>query len=250
MLNNPQVVREEMVAWIQEYFLINGSNAKAVIGISGGKDSTVAAAACAEALGKDRVYGVLLPMGDQYDIGVSYEVCEHLGIPHVEINIQKPVCRIYDSLINNGFALNDAVTNNTPARVRMTTLYAVSGSVGGRVANTCNLSEDFIGWSTKFGDNAGDFSPLSKLTASEVKQVGRVFGLPGAFIDKIPEDGMCGFTDEEKFGFTYDELDRYIRHQPPDVKQEIIDRIRQMHQAGVHKKKSMPAYDPCVRWIG
>ncbi len=249
MLTNPEAVKNEMVAWTRNYFKNNGAQAQAVIGISGGKDSGIVAALCVEALGKERVLGVLLPMGEQYDISVSYDLCNHLGIEGTEMNIQKPVCRIYENLVNNGFVLTDVVTNNTPARVRMTMLYAISASIGGRVANTCNLSEDYIGWSTKFGDNAGDFSLLSRLTASEVKQIGRVLKLPDAFVDKVPEDGMCGSTDEEKFGFTYDELDNFIRQKTEGFKQDTIDRIMKMHWAGLHKIKLMPTYELSEYWL-
>ena len=235
-------VKQQIIAWIADYFRDNASpETKAVIGISGGKDSSVADALCAAALGKERVIGVLLPQGEQPDIDVAYDLCAALGISRVEINIQEPVRALYEEIEKAGLTLNGVVTSNTPARVRMAALYAVSGMVGGRVVNTCNLSEDWVGYSTKFGDSAGDFSPLSDLTVAEVKAVGRALGLPEKFIDKTPADGMCGKTDEDNLGFTYAVLDKYIREgicEEADVK-EKIDRL---HRANLHKLNPMPVF--------
>ena len=239
---NAQDVKSAIISWIAEYFQTNASpQTKAVIGISGGKDSSVSAALCVEALGKERVLGVLMPQGVQHDIDMSYSLCETLGIPNVEINIGKPAQEMYAAITESGLVLNDAATTNTPARLRMTTLYAVSGIVGGRVVNTCNLSEDWVGYSTKFGDAAGDFSPLSDLTVTEVKAVGRALGLPAKFIDKTPIDGLSGKTDEDNLGFSYAILDRYLREEICDdaAVKENIDR---RHSMNLHKLNPMPSF--------
>jgi NAD+ synthase len=240
---NAQKTKTEIVQWIADYFKNNASPAdKAVIGISGGKDSSIVAALCAEALGKARVLGVLMPQGEQHDIAVSYDLCRTLGIEFVELNIEKSVQNLYDEISKSGLKLNDIATFNTPARVRMTVLYAVSAVVGGRVANTSNLSEDYVGYATKFGDSAGDFSPLSDLTVTEVKAVGREAGLPARFIDKVPLDGLCGKTDEENLGFSYEVLDRYIREgicEDEAVKREI-DRL---HKISRHKFEGLPKFN-------
>jgi NAD+ synthase len=228
--------------WIADFFQKNGPpDTKAVIGISGGKDSSIAAALCVEALGKSRVIGVIMPQGEQHDIDMAYKLCKALDITHVEINIKGPVQGLYDEIAKTGLELNDVATFNTPARARMAALYAVSGIVGGRVANTGNLSEEWVGYSTKFGDGAGDFSPLSSLTVTEVKAVGRELGLAPEFIDKTPIDGLSGKTDEANLGFTYKELDRYIREgvcEDGAVK-EKIDRLHRMSR---HKAEPMPAF--------
>ena len=234
-------VKGQLVSWVAGYFKDNGTpETKAVVGISGGKDSSIVAALCKEALGKERVLGVLMPQGKQQDIDVSYALCEELDIPYVEINIGEPVQALYDAIDPTGHTLNAVVTFNTPARIRMAALYAVSGTVGGRVANTSNLSEDWVGYATKFGDNAGDFSPLSSLTVTEVKAVGRELGLAPIFVDKTPIDGLCGKTDEDNLGFSYVVLDRYIRDgicEDDNVKAKI-DRL---HQMNLHKLNPMPA---------
>lgn len=243
---NAKTIKEELIQWIRTYFLNNGSpETKAVIGISGGKDSSIVAALCKEALGSDRVLGVLMPQGSQHDIDISYELCRTLSIPYIEINIQDPVQRIYDEIQRNGLTLNTIATFNTPARIRMTVLYAVSGMVGGRVANTSNLSEDWVGYATKFGDTAGDFSPLSHLTVTEIKALGRELGLSDLFVDKTPIDGLSGKTDEDNFGFTYETLDRYIRGQTCDD-QTIKEKIDTLHTNNLHKLSPMPSfpYDP------
>ena len=235
-------VKRQIVEWITDFFQRDGSpETKAVVGISGGKDSTVVAALCVEALGKERVFGVLMPQGEQHDIDVAFSVCEALGIAHVSINIFEPVDAFYNGVVASGLPLNSIVTSNTPARVRMATLYAVSGIVGGRVANTSNLSEDWVGYATKFGDTAGDFSPLSDLTVAEVKAVGRELGLEPRFIDKVPIDGMCGKTDEDSLGFTYEVLDRYIREGACEDA-TVKERIDKLHKMNLHKLCPIPTF--------
>ena len=171
--------RKEVVAWIQDFFEKNGPGCNAIVGISGGKDSSVVAALCVEALGKDRVIGVLMPCGDQKDIAASRLLVSHLGIKNVEVNVKAAVDGLTQAITNgvvgNGMdpvEFTAQTKTNLPPRIRMATLYAVGQSNNGRVANTCNLSEDWVGYSTRYGDAAGDFSPLAKLTVTEVKQIG------------------------------------------------------------------------------
>ena len=202
-------VTNQCIIWIRKFFEENGKDCNAVVGISGGKDSSVVAALCVAALGKERVIGVLMPCGKQQDIYMSYKLVQHLGIKHYEINIQQAVEAITESIAFLPEMTEQAKTN-LPARVRMTTLYAVSQNMNGRVANTCNLSEDWVGYATRYGDGAGDFSPLCNLTVTEVKEIGKVLGLPEELVEKTPIDGLCGKTDEENLGFTYAELDEYI----------------------------------------
>jgi len=215
---NAKETTEKAAQWIRDFFEKNGKGCNAVIGISGGKDSSICAALCVEALGKDRVIGVLMPNGEQSDIDMARLRVEHLEIKAVEVNINEAYKGVLSGLENskpiNGFSL-DGLSNQTivnlPPRLRMAVLYAVSQSCNGRVANTCNLSEDWVGYSTRYGDSAGDFSPLARLTVAEVKEMGRVLGLPEVLVDKVPSDGLCGKTDEDNLGFTYAVLDRYIR---------------------------------------
>jgi NAD+ synthase len=239
---NAKEVKKRIVEWIHGYFNNNSSpDTKAVIGISGGKDSSIVAALCAEALGSGRILGVLMPQGIQHDIEFSYDLCNTLGIGYIEINIKEPVQNLYDEITAHGLKLNDVATFNTPARIRMSALYAVSAIVGGRVANTSNFSEDYVGYATKFGDSAGDFSPLSDLTVTEVKAVGRETALPARFIDKVPLDGLCGKTDEDNLGFSYEVLDRYIREgicEDAAVKRKIDS----LHSNSRHKFTPLPMF--------
>lgn len=237
---NAEKVKNDCVKWIRDFFETNGKGCNAVVGISGGKDSSVVAALCVEALGRERVIGVLMPNGVQSDIDMALLLVRHLGIEHYVVNIKDAV----DGIIKNvPLELSSQSLQNLPPRVRMSTLYAVSQSRNGRVANTCNLSEDWVGYSTRYGDSAGDFSPCSHLTVQEVKAVGRMLGLPDALVDKVPIDGLCGKTDEENLGFTYAELDRYIREgviDDPDKKAKI-DRLHEINQ---FKLRLMPAFIP------
>ena len=229
----------KIIDWIKEYFIKNGPECKAIIGISGGKDSTVAAALLCKALGPNRVIAVQMPQGFQYDIDVSNEVIDYLEITeHYNINIGSACQEIFLSLPND-IRIQPQVTSNVPARVRMNILYAIAASRHGRVVNTCNRSEDYVGYSTKFGDAAGDFSILSNYTATEVKEIGIELGLPKNFIEKPPEDGLSGLTDEENLGFSYDVLDNFLLNgiTPP---YEIYKNIEQRHKRNLHKISPMP----------
>lgn len=231
---------EECVKWIQDWFSENGKGCNAVIGISGGKDSSVAAALCVKALGKERVFGVLMPQGEQHDIDYALELCNILDINYMIVNIKDSVEAIYNSIDSN-FVISNQTKINLPARIRMVTLYAISQSKNGRVVNTCNYSEDYIGYSTKYGDAAGDFSPMSCFTVTEVKEIGLYLGLPKKLTHKIPIDGLCGKSDEDNLGFTYETLDKYIREgiTPP---QEIKDKIDLLHKRNIFKLQLMPAF--------
>ena len=233
-------VKNKCVKWIRDFFEENGKGCNAVVGISGGKDSSIVAALCVEALGKNRVIGVLMPNGEQSDISYSYFLCGNLGIKFVTVPIEDAVNGVFNSMKEN-MDISDQTLINLPARIRMSTLYAVSQSMNGRVANTCNLSEDWVGYSTRYGDAAGDFSPLSNLTVTEIKQIGRVLGLPDELIDKVPSDGLCGKTDEDNLGFTYDALDRYIR--TGEIEDgEVKKRIDTMHEKNLFKLQLMPSF--------
>jgi NAD+ synthase len=235
-------VKDQCVEWIRKFFEENGPGCNAVVGISGGKDSSVAAALCVEALGKDRVIGVLMPKGVQHDIDMAYLLVDHLGIRRYEVNVEEAVEGILKNLPADLEISNQTRINISP-RIRMTTLYAVSQSCNGRVVNTCNLSEDWVGYSTRYGDAAGDFSPMCHLTVTEVKAIGRELGLPDVLVDKVPIDGLCGKTDEENLGFTYAELDVYIRTGfiADQEKKANIDR---RHKANLFKLQLMPAFKP------
>lgn len=238
-------VTKDVVAWIQQWFEINGKGCNAIVGISGGKDSSVVAALCVEALGKDRVYGVLMPNGEQADIDMSLKLVEHLQIPYCIINIQNGYHGILEEVTAQIGDVSRDTTINLAPRIRMATLYAVCQSKNGRVANTCNLSEDWVGYSTRYGDSAGDFSPLSMLCVREVKAIGRELGLPEELIEKVPIDGLCGQTDEEKLGFTYEALDRYIREGIMEDEQTKarIDHLYRLNRFKVRFMDVFP-YDP------
>lgn len=239
-------MKERIIEWIRNYFEDNGRDCNAVIGISGGKDSSVCAALLVEALGRDRVIGVLMPQGSQHDIDVSRALVDFLKIKHFEVNIGDTYNSLVSAVTASGIKGEDIKANkvfysNTPARLRMSVLYGISALYNGRVANTCNKSEDYVGYSTKFGDAAGDFSPLSDLLVKEVKALGYELGLPKMFIEKAPEDGLSGKTDEDNMGFTYAVLDRYIETGEIDDL-AIKEKIDRMHRANLHKLLPMPAF--------
>ena len=240
--------KNECVEWIRNWFERNGPDSPAVLGISGGKDSTVTAALCVEALGKDRVIGVLMPNGVQADIGDSQEVVKHLGFKNFTIDISGAVSSLLKEMDDKGISVSDQSRINLPPRIRMSTVYAVSQCHNGRVANTCNLSEDWVGYSTRYGDAAGDFSPLAHLTVTEVTQIGRLLNIPVRLVDKAPSDGLCGKTDEDNLGFTYAALDKYIREGSIDDEKTkaLIDK---KHVQNLFKLQLMPSFDPGIQEI-
>ena len=239
---NVEKTTANLIEWIQRWFDENGQGCNAVIGISGGKDSSVVAAACVAALGKDRVIGVLMPNGEQSDIDCSMQLVKYLDIPYYVCNIKKSFDGVLEQLQESGVEISNQTRVNLAPRIRMATLYAVSQSKNGRVANTCNLSEDWVGYSTRYGDMAGDFSPLSRLTVQEVKAIGKHLGLPINLVEKVPSDGLTGNTDEDNLGFTYATLDRYIREGVCED-EKTKARIDYLHRVNEFKLKPLPAFE-------
>lgn len=242
-------IKNDLVQWIRDWFEENGKECNAVIGISGGKDSSVVAALCVEALGKDKVIGVMMPNGDQNDISYAYELCDYLDIKFTVQNIDK----IYGEFLRNleypidgniyRIKQTEQTKINLPPRIRMATLYAVSQSINGRVACTDNLSENYIGYSTRWGDNVGDFCPLANLTSEEVVAVGDALGLPYELTHKVPSDGLCGKTDEDNFGFTYEALNKYIL--TGECEDETVKaKIDNLHNKNLFKNRPIPRFVP------
>ncbi len=237
-------VKNDCVKWIQNFFEENGKGCNAVIGISGGKDSSIAAALCVEALGKDRVIGVLMPNGVQADIDCAVKLVNHLGIKHYTVNVGDTIKALL-SAFPKELEVSEQSRVNLPPRIRMATLYAVSQSNNGRVANTCNLSEDWVGYSTRYGDSVGDFSPMSHITVTELKQIGHLLGLPADLVEKTPIDGLTDKTDEDNLGFTYAVLDKYIRTGicEDEHTKALIDK---KHKANLFKLELMPSFKPNI----
>ena len=244
---HPLEVKDLCVQWIRDWFEENGPGCNVVLGISGGKDSSVVAALCAEALGKDRVVGVTMPNGFQPDLPDSLRLIEHLGIRHIQVNIgsafEAMMKEVGEQLAAaEGVEISSQTRINLAPRLRMAAVYAVSQSLNGRVANTCNLSEDWVGYSTRYGDAAGDFAPLGGLTVQEVVAIGKAMGLPVDLVEKAPSDGLTGKTDEDNLGFTYAVLDHYIRTgECPDP--EVKARIDWKHRTNLFKLLPIPHFE-------
>ena len=250
-------VTKDCILWIKNWFEENGKNCNAVIGVSGGKDSLIVAKLCVEALGADRVIGVMMPDKGQ-GINDADKICDYLGIKYMVIPIDGVVTEFHKVWNDQGSDVkwSKQSEQNIPPRVRMTMLYALSQTFNGRVANTCNLSEDFVGYATLFGDAAGSFAPLSQLTVTEIYQIGDYLGLPYEWVHKVPDDGLPhSSSDEKKFGFSYAELDRYIRegivpegaceNNPDELK---VDKIDRMHRSNKFKTEivQIPHFNPLV----
>ena len=243
---NAELTKNELILWLQQWFSVNGPDSNAIVGISSGKDSTVVAALCVEALGKDRVIGVLMPNGVQSDIDEARFVCEYLGIRSIEVNIADAVNGVLNGIQNgihsfDSLEISTQTRTNLPARIRMATLFAVAQSCNGRVSCNCNLSEDYIGYSTFGGDDFGSFGPLRNLTTDEVMAIGDALGLPYHLVHKTPSDGLCGKTDEDSFGFSYAVLNKYIRTGICED-EKIKAKIDEMHERNLFKLKPMPCF--------
>lgn len=241
---------EELIQWVKDYFAEAGDNTNAILGMSGGKDSTVAAAVLCKALGPDRVIGVSMPQGSQ-SLNDADKICEYLGMKMYTVNIGQAFDGLLEGIKYAGEVLSKPSVQNIPPRLRMATLYAIGQTNNARVVNTCNLSEDYIGYATKFGDGAGDFSVFANLTVTEVLAIGDYLGVPYQWVHKTPDDGLPhSCPDEEKIGFTYAELDIYIRtgkapegyvHDNPEEGLKV-DKIDRMRKANLHKLLPMPSY--------
>lgn len=244
---DPKDFEPKLEKWFKDWFEKNGKDSPMVIGVSGGKDSTVCLKLGIKYLGKDHVIPVLMPNGTQADIQDSIDICNEFGIEPIIVNIGTAYNALFDA-INIGKDLNECkvFTTNTPARLRMATLYGIAAAVNGRVVNTCNYSEDYVGYSTKWGDATGDFSPLAKLTKTEVVALGDYLGISEKWTHKTPSDGMCGKTDEDNLGFTYETLDAYIRDGLPPKSLETKMNIDRMHNHPNTAKKLVvfDVFDP------
>ena len=242
-------VTGDCIQWIKDWFEKNGPGCNAVIGVSGGKDSLIVAKLCVEALGTDRVIGVMMPNGVQKDISDSIKVCKLLGIKNYTINIEGAVNSTLNQMKECGIEITEQTRTNLPARIRMSTLYAVSQSNNGRVSNNCNKSEDIMGYSTRYGDAAGDFSPLSELTTVEIVAIGDYLGLPYDLVHKTPIDGLntnadgSYVTDEQSMGVSYDDIHKYVRMRN-EISQETIDYISGREKKNLFKLQLMPKFDP------
>lgn len=233
-------VKNEIVEWIRDWFEQNGKDCMAVVGISGGKDSSVVAGLCCEALGKDRVFGIKMPCGEQPDIEYANMLIKYLEIKSYTMNIWDAVIGI-DNQFPTDIEVSKQTTINLPPRIRMAALYAISQSLNGRVVNTCNMSESYVGFDTRYGDSAGDLSPLANLTKTEVIALAKELSLPDELVYKTPQDGLTGLTDEQSFGFSYAELDAYIRD-GIEPNGEVKAKIDSMHEKNLFKLQPMPSF--------
>ena len=241
-MNDYVKMKEALVEYIKDVFSAHtgSEGCKAIIGISGGKDSTVAAALCAEALGPHRVIGVMMPCGIQKDIADSRQVIESLGIRGYTIDIAPMYNSLRSSMRDNNMSISEQTDINIQPRLRMTTLYAVAQSNNGRVINNTNLSEFYVGYGTKYGDLAGDFALFRYLRKTDVVEIGKLCDkIPKHLIIKPPADGLTGMTDEDKFGFTYDQLDEYLLTGRCADKQ-VRDKIESLRSRAIRCGKRLP----------
>ena len=244
---NVENVTKTLIDWVKVWFSHNGPGCNAVLGISGGKDSTIAAKIMVEALGKDRVIGVMLPNGEQHDKNVAEEVCKYLGIRYYDWNIGD----VFNSFLSTyAKSVPEPTTEqsmiNLAPRIRMTALRFMAQCMNGRFINTSNLSEDWVGYATIDGDSAGDMSVFSMLTVQEVKAIGHYLGLPAHFVEKVPEDGLVGKSDEDNLGVSYADIDAYIRGYG-EVGKETIEKIERKYKANKFKldaTSGMPKFYP------
>ena len=253
-------IETHMKAWVE---LTNAKNF--VVGISGGKDSTVVAMLLCAIFGKERVYGVMMPQGEQSDIQDSIDVSNILGIHPITIDVGESVASITAQIwyhrSDSGIYPTKDMEINLPARIRMSTLHAIGQCVDGRVINTSNLSEGMVGYATQFGDNAGSYGPLQGLTVTEVKELGKylidVLGIDESrpyaknmlinLIDKTPEDGLQAQSDEQRLGFSYADLDKFIRLN--EGSDEFKEMIRKKYKQNKFKSEIVQMPQPDFSYL-
>lgn len=242
---NVEKQTKQLIEYTRKWFNKFGTDSRAVIGISGGKDSSVTAAVLKEAIGAERIRAIIMPNGEMSDLDDAKLLVEHLGLTSEII----PITDYYNAAIAtfekaNTFDVTKDLKINLAPRLRMSTLYAVAQGQGvtSFVVNTCNASEDYVGYSTKYGDAAGDVSLLQDFTVTEVLQIGEYLGLPEKLVHKTPSDGLSGMSDEDKLGFKYAQLDEYISGNKEGIPADIISSIERKHVANLHKLELMPAY--------
>lgn len=238
-------LKTEIIEFIKNY--VKNAHAKGVvIGMSGGKDSFVVAKLCCEAIGRENVFGVIMPNGEMADIDDAVKSCEFLKIRYEVANIENSyndTVKLTKNILKTEELFSVTMLNISP-RLRMNLLYAVGGTLGYLVANTSNLSERMVGYSTKWGDSVGDFAPLSSLTKTEVCELGLELGLPDELVNKKPSDGLTGKTDEDVMGFSYAELDNFIRN---GAKGENFEKILKMHKFSAHKRNPILGFETDIK---
>ena len=218
--------------WLQ--FMAQTYSAKCVIGISGGIDSTCVAALACKIFGKDNVIGISLPCNGQKDAADVDKVFDHLQIKRLDFDIGDAFYEVLDGVANNGIDISYVTRTNLPARLRMASLYAFAQSIpDALVINTCNLSETLQNYDTLWGDGCGSYAPIKNLTKTEVRKLAKWLGVPDDLVMKTPVDGLQDFTDEERFGYTYEELDNYIRYGKGDI--ALITAIIVRYKSGKFK---------------
>lgn len=232
----PKKAIKSIKNWLENYSNETGLQ-KVVLGISGGKDSTVVAKLCADVLGADNVNGIMLPNGTQKDINDSIRVTQILGIKSETINIMEA----FDALCNSIPEISKLGAENVAPRIRMTVLYAYAASHGCRVAGTGNLSEKLLGYFTKWGDGAHDFNLIGNYTSLEVMRIGEELGLPIELVYKTPSDGLSGLSDEEKLGVTYADVHKFIRCDAKGLDSKTFDKIVKIAKSAEHKIKPIPS---------
>lgn len=236
------------VEWTRQWFEENGKGCNAVIGMSGGKDSTIVAAILCLAIGCDRVIGVAMPDEGQ-GINDADKICEYLGIKFINMPIGPITERFKTSSENindDNFKWSKQTEQNIPPRVRMTMLYAIAQTFKGRVIGTTNLDERLTGYFTKFGDGlACDIEPIEMLTVSEILEMGELIGLPSKWLYKVPSADLPNtLTDEEELGFSYKDFDLYIRNNRENLSTDTINRIEERIRKNRFKLKSIEHYEP------
>ncbi len=244
-------VRDKLIEEIR-----NTGFKKVILGISGGKDSSVAAALCARALGPENVYGIMLPDGVQKDLSDSQRICEalkinartvNIGPIHTALNAQSINDTTRDDIFPDGTnesKMEHESDINVGPRLRMTVLRYLGQSIGALVCGTGNLSESVVGYCTKDGDTSCDFNPLGALTSIEVVEVGKTMEeLPRELVEKTPSDGLSGMSDEEKLGIKYTDIHKYIRL-GTSGNEEIDKKITEKYNASFHKRQMPRVLNP------
>lgn len=225
--------------FVKDYLALAKSD-RYVLGLSGGVDSSLVAAICKNAVGKDHLTCIAMPIESlPEDLDDAKEVAKQLDVELIVIDGSETFRQTKKAFEDIGVELDRATLSNLKARIRMCILYAYAQKHRGLVVGTDNADEKYTGYFTKYGDGGVDLLPIAHLLKGEVHEACLLYGLDKRLAYRVPSAGLFkGQTDESEMGITYKDLDDYLLGKEVDPK--VVERIEYLHRISEHKRVPIP----------